>query len=314
MSDTLPLLIANAGSDDPACLAVLDGLRLPALQGLLAALPAPQRAPLPDDALDTPLERAEAELRGLAPGPGGIPWGAWHAARHGLATGTDQAWAVATPCHWEIGAGQVTLQDPAALRLTRAEADALAAAMAPYLAEDGLALHLLLPGTWLACGAPLRGLACASPARVQGEDLREHLPANPLLRRLQTEMQMLLYHHPVNSAREAQRQPVVNALWFSGAGPLPATAGAPPPEPQHVDTLTESAQRQDWHAWAQAWQRVDAEHCAPLLQRVRAGAAADLVLCGERASTRLAGAPRGTWSRLAAGWRTPALRTVLGAL
>ncbi len=312
MSDTIPLLIAHAGSDDPACLAVLGGLRLPALQGLLAALPPPQRTAQPEEALDTPLERAEAQALGLAPGPDGIPWGAWLAARNGYAAGAGQAWAVVTPCHWEIGTGQVTLQDPAALQLDRAEADALVAAMAPYFAEDGLALHVLQPETWLACGEPLRGLVCASPARVRGEDLRDFLPASPLLRRLQTEMQMLLYHHGVNTAREARQQQVVNALWFSGGGPAPT--GPEPPPPVRVDTLSASAQRQDWPAWAQAWQQVDATHCAPLLQRVRAGAAAQLVLCGPRACTRIAGAPRGAWSRLASGWRTPDVAALLGAL
>ena len=44
------------------------------------------------------------------------------------------------------------------------------------------------------------------------------------LRRLQNEMQMLLYRHPVNDARAAQRRLTVNSFWISGTGTLPSGA------------------------------------------------------------------------------------------
>ncbi|MGC3987058.1 MAG: hypothetical protein QM777_21250 [Pseudorhodoferax sp.] len=98
------------------------------------------------------------------------------------------------------------------------------ASMAPYLAEDGIVVDRWQDGRWLAHGAPFAGLATASPERVLGEEnLNAWLPASPLLRRLQNEMQMLLYTHPVNDAREARRQVTVNALWISGCGSWPAT-------------------------------------------------------------------------------------------
>jgi hypothetical protein len=34
------------------------------------------------------------------------------------------------------------------------------------------------------------------------------------LQRLQSEMQMLLYNHPVNNARDARRQISVNSFWL----------------------------------------------------------------------------------------------------
>ena len=125
---------------------------------------------------------------------------------------------------------------------------------------------------------------------------------------------MLLYHHPVNTEREERGQPVVNAFWVSGGGMLPASAAAPGPAPVLVQELAHSAQRHDWPAWAQAWQRVDAAHCGPLLQAMRQGRPVALTLCGQRASAHLAGPRSGAWARLAARWRAPRLATLLGTL
>jgi hypothetical protein len=50
-------------------------------------------------------------------------------------------------------------------------------------------------------------------AMPQGRDARE-------LRRLMTELQMLLHEHPVNVARLRRGVPEVNAVWFHGAGEI----------------------------------------------------------------------------------------------
>jgi hypothetical protein len=47
------------------------------------------------------------------------------------------------------------------------------------------------------------------------------------LRRLQNEMQMLLYTHPVNERRIARGLPAVNSFWISGTGRESALLGAP---------------------------------------------------------------------------------------
>ena len=58
------------------------------------------------------------------------------------------------------------------------------------------------------------------PLELAGADVDPNLPArgwHPLL----TEIQMALYDHPVNTAREARGAPVVNSVWFWGGGALP---------------------------------------------------------------------------------------------
>jgi hypothetical protein len=41
-------------------------------------------------------------------------------------------------------------------------------------------------------------------------------------RRLFSELQILLYHHPINQRRQMEHKPLINSLWFWGEGTLPA--------------------------------------------------------------------------------------------
>ncbi|WP_326533156.1 phosphoglycerate mutase [Pseudorhodoferax sp.] len=306
------LLILAAASAAPGCRGALAALQLPALSALLAELTPAPLARLPDDALDTPAERALAQAQGLAGDDGRLPWAAAAAVAAGLPPAQD--WAFLTPCHLEVGMNQVRLTDPAQLALPADQAEALMASMAPYLAEDGIVAERWQNGRWLAHGEPFRGLATASPERVLGEDnLNAWLPANPLLRRLQNEMQMLLYTHPVNDAREAQRLVTVNALWISGCGSWPAVPPRPPAV-QVVDALRDSARLGDWAGWSAAWQRIDATACAALLQRLRAGEPVALTLCGPQGSRRFDGRPRAALARWLSRWRQPRTDQLLEGL
>lgn len=313
MLDTAPLLISHAGSASPACLVVLRALQLPQLSALLAELTPGPIERLPDEAFDTPDERAAARAQGLPAQDGRAPWAALYARRAGLAP-HDAAWAWLTPCHFDVGMSEVRLSNPDGLPLPADQAQALTTSMAAYFAEDGIALHGFADGRWLAHGEVFRDLVTASPARVAGQDLNPWMPASPLLRRLLNEMEMLLYTHPVNAERQAQGHAPVNALWISGAGALPAGARAEAPAMNAVLDLAASARHEDWQAWGQAWREVDARHCAPLLARLRAGQDAALTLCGERSLQTWQRAPRSALSRLTGLWRKPQLAAVLGAL
>lgn len=60
----------------------------------------------------------------------------------------------------------------------------------------------------------LHKVSDAAPDALAGQDVADHLPDDPRLKRLQAELQMLLYHHPVNNAREAQGLSPINAIWM----------------------------------------------------------------------------------------------------
>ena len=357
------LLIPFANCTAVECQQALATLKLPNLERLLRQLPLAHTDTADESTLSPPHERALAAAYGItmpnsastAWPDGQTPWGAWHAMQagyphspvsNGMAGKADapaqpqrtsepavDAWAVITPCHWTVQTRHITMTHPRALNLKEEESRALLAAMQPYFAEDGIALMYDTPTRWLARDAVFAGLATASPYRVVGSHVDDWLPkAAPakLLRRLQNEMQMLLYTHPLTDARAARGLPAVNSFWVSGTGALPpgfvhsAKAmtlaspgkeefGKPAQHPlqdisqtgiqkgQHIaaqnsmpvtipNTLRDAAIRDDWPAWAQAWQQIDSNECAALLQAIDARndakttveSSATLTLCGVR--------------------------------
>jgi hypothetical protein len=118
-----------------------------------------------------------------------------------------------------------------------------------------------------------------------------------LVRRLQNEMQMLLYTHPVNDSRNQQGLLPVNSFWLHGSGELPALPKPPvgTSAPQVTIDLREPALAEDWSSWAQAWQALDAGPVAALGAELAAGRPARLTLCGERQAQSWAAQPQPIW-------------------
>lgn len=274
------LLIPYAFCSSEGCAAALRTLKLPQLGKLLARL-----TPEPPDSgdefsLSPPHERALARILGLPVEDGLIPWAAWQARSF------EGDWAFITPCHWQVGSKHLVMR--AELPDFPAEESlALQSAMQPFFAEDGITLQFDQAQRWLARGDALQGLATASLDRVAGRHVERWMPhtgSATQLRRLQSEMQMLLYTHPVNEARSRRGVPTVNSFWISGTGALPAPMPTPPPAHDLVrdSTLRDAALNEDWDAWAQAWQALDATSCAALLAAMARGERGQLTLCGER--------------------------------
>jgi hypothetical protein len=269
----------------------------PNLRALLAAMAPAERMECGEDDPSTPFELALAQAHGLPGAPGQIPWAAFQTGTQGLPC------AFITLCHWQVGADHVRLSPPEDLALDEESAGALLAAMAPYFLEDGITLApYKSPGSWLATGEVFRGLRSISMDTLPGRHLTRSLldgagtPA-ATLRRLQNEMQMLLYTHPVNEARQQQGLAPVNSFWVSGAGVLEQPVPAAP----HVrveSRLQAPAQGGDAAAHAEAWRVVDIDTCASLLGVLRAGGQARLTLCGDRAAQSFEAADTGAWSRI----------------
>ena len=250
--------------------------------------------------LSPPHERVLAAALGLPTAPDGlIPWAALSAEQAGMARG--EAWAFITPCHWAMGREHATLTDPAGLALTAAEAQTLQTAMQPYFDTEGITLHTTTPGRWLAEGEVFRTLPTASLDRVLGRNVDAWLPDKTTagsLRRLQNEMQMLLYTHPLNDTRSTHRQRTVNSFWISGSGALPATMAAQEATPTTPRTLAQAVFTDDWAAYAAAWTALDAGEVAQLLARQKAGEVVQLTLCGDSHAQTFASAPTGVFSRI----------------
>lgn len=311
------LLIPFASAlSEPAAQALRE-VGLPTLARLLALL-----APLPMDAgdeatLSPPHERALAHARGWRGRDGAWPFAAHAAQADGIAVG-DAAWGLATPVHWHVGRDHVVLSDPDALNLGEAESRALFDAARGLFESEGLRIEWGAPTRWYLAHDSLDDLACASPDRVIARPIEPWLRPEPgsearsrLVRRLQSELQMLLYPHPVNEAREQRGELPVNSFWLSGCGRFqPSREDAP----RVLDALRAPLLADDWSGWVQAWRALDGTELAHLLEAAQSGAPVSLTLCGERSAQRFESAPRSMWRRLAARWRTVEPRTVLETL
>ncbi len=297
------LVLPFAACDTEAWWPTVQALPAQALPQLRALLQGMQPvAEVHGDArsLTPPHERLLAEALGWhGCADGLLPWAAEAARQAGHAGKGPWGWV--TLCHWAMGREHATLSDPQALALDEAESRQLMAAMQPFFEEDGIRLHYLQPLRWLAEGEPL-AQATASLDRVLGRNVDPWLPSARdarVLRRLQNEMQMLLYTHPVNEARQQQRQLTVNSLWFSGTGALPSAHGtAGPADLLLARSLAGAALADDWKAYAQAWQTIDGTLLKDLLLQQQAGQTVRLSLCGERGSLTLETAPGGLLARL----------------
>ena len=287
------LIIPYAASHTFTGPEVWAGLQLPHLQALLSQL---QRQQVQQDPIPTPLhlphERLQAQALGWHPEATALPWAAWHLAQKGLPSDRPQAWM--TPCHWQIGMDQVVMADPEHLRLSDDESQQLLQAMQPFLREDGLQVSWHNALLWHVQGDLLADLPTASLDRVIGQNVKHWMPEHPAarpLQRLQSEMQMLLYNHPVNDARDARRQHTVNAFWLHGAGTLPATTPAAAVPVTVSDKLRASALKGDVQAWRQAWQALDATAVAQALQHLQSKGQMTLSLCSEHAAHTYTAAP-----------------------
>jgi hypothetical protein len=278
MSDNTHLLILGAAPPRLEGAAPLPAP--PNLARLLQAMALESTLECPEDSPSMPWEVALARLQGLPAEPGLIPW----AASETATTGTPCAWL--RPSFWQVGADHVMPADPDNLQLEEADSRALLAAMAPYFAEDGIELQYRTPTRWLATGETFRGLSTISLDRVVGRRITPSVfdgstAAGAKLRRLQNEMQMLLYTNTVNEERQARDLLPVNSFWITGAGVLDAL----PPAPAGVaveSRLHRSTIDMDPAAHAKAWAAIDGSTIVQLLAQVQSGNDARLTLCGER--------------------------------
>ena len=320
------LLVPFASDLTEACRHVLADLALPNLERTLALLAPAARDEADEYSYSPPHERALAAARGWHGGDGALPFAAHAAAFDGI--GVDRvpavAWALLTPAHWQLGRDHVTLLDPAELALETDESRALFDSFRPLLESEGFVAEWGSASRWYAARADLDGLATASPDRVIGRsvdlwlqppkrgDTPLQVVARSVVRRLQSEAQLLFHTHPVNEAREERGALAVNSFWLSGCGFAQAVEAS---DVNVVDVLLRAPLLgADWAAWADAWRALDAGPIAALLAAVRAGAPASLTLCGERTAARFETRPRGLVQKLQGAWRRSEPHRVLAAL
>jgi hypothetical protein len=136
----------------------------------------------------------------------------------------EDCWARTDPVHLRLMRDRLIVVPSAAFSLSREEAEALIEALNGHFA-DRLSLKAVEPERWCARLDRHFAFDAASALDVAGRDvdltLRIGGDAGRRWGTLLNEVQMLLHAHPVNLAREARGEPVVNSLWLWGVGAAP---------------------------------------------------------------------------------------------
>ena len=208
----------------------LNKLKVPHLKNILKLAQPVRLTKFSHETLNTPAELATAKAMDWPLLDGQLPFAALKAAQLGLTSPSNMpggSWAFITLCSWHVQHGQVTFSgDAQGLGVSRAQAEQALQDMRPYFEEDSI--HIishpqLNPGQWLAYSTHFNGLPCASVERITGRVIddyligtgksADHISARPL-RRLQNEMQMLLYQHAINE----QSATPINSFWISDCG------------------------------------------------------------------------------------------------
>jgi hypothetical protein len=315
------LLIPSASALSTEVVQLLPGLALPNLTRLLGRLSAGERDEADEYTMSPPHERALAAAWRWQGGDGLYPFGALAAEADGIDVG-EAAWGLVTPSHWHVGRDHVSMADPEALALDEAGSRACFEAVRELFEGEGCRWEWGAPDRWYAAHPDFATLPTASLDRVIGRNVDHWLggggdPAarasRNWIRRLQSEVQLLLYPHAINEAREARGELAVNTFWLSGCGRR---------QPADVASVTVDATLRrplldgDSLGWTTAWSALDAGAIAQLAQAAdRADGEVTLTLCGERSAQRYERTPRSLWQRLrAATAPAPAVPAILAAL
>ncbi|MEJ2767978.1 regulator [Mycetohabitans sp. B46] len=137
----------------------------------------------------------------------------------------DAVWACVEPVHVQVAHDHLVLIEPATLQLSTDDAVALLAVARPLIEALGVEVAAPTPLRWYLSGEPLGSLASAAPLRAAGRNIEIWLPHEAHTGRrprtwmkLQNEVQMAWFEHPVNQAREARGLPAANSIWLHAQG------------------------------------------------------------------------------------------------
>jgi hypothetical protein len=255
-------------------------------------------------------------------------------------------WFVLQPTHIHIARDHLVLTDLRQLALDAPEARALFDAAAPLFAEVGKTLLYGSPDTWFMRADEWPNLRTATPDAASGRNIDIWMPqgeGDRAWRKLQNEIQMHWFSHPLNEQREALGLKPVNSLWLWGGAAQHATL-LPPTDAYDtvfnlsgwsrlfetfaataqssasvsdviqskgtrgllmLDALTEPGLTNEWGYWLERIETLEQDWFVPLLAALRSGQLRSLrlILSGQDRIAEYAS----TRNTLRKFWITPSL-------
>lgn len=219
-------------------------------------------------------------------------------------------WFVLQPVHIHIARDHLVLTDPKQLLLTEAESRALFDIASPLFVEHGKTLMYGNEGTWFVRGDEWADLQTATTDAAAGHNIDIWMPKGPGerdWRKVQNEVQMHWFSHPLNQEREARGEKPVNSLWLWGGSSISRTTASSPYAAafnlhnwllafsqlvrRHdiidnanqlgtargerallvLDALLEPALAGDWGGWLYRMRHLETTWFAPILEHLKSG-------------------------------------------
>ncbi|WP_038487039.1 hypothetical protein [Collimonas arenae] len=231
------------------------------------------------------------------------------AAMRALSLPVEQGnWFMLHPAHIHIARDHLVLTDIRQIDLSEVDARELFDAAAPLFAEVGRELLYGDANTWFMRADGWHGLLTSTPDATCGHNIDIWMPQGEGARdwrKLQNEVQMLWFAHPLNERRQIQGKQAVNSLWLWGGAP--ATVSSPgqrevfnlpdgfrglgqyartvlanasaadviAARPENglltLDLLIQPALTGEWSSWLEQLQTLESNWFAPLLQAMQQG-------------------------------------------
>lgn len=171
---------------------------------------------------ESPLEALICQQFGLQNTPD-FPIAAICAAVDGLDL-ADAYWLRADPVHLVLQRDCFSLHEAVPLPIDVAHAKTMVASLNQHFNQDGLTFLIGHSGAWYLRTEKNLDIKTSLPSVAAGKNIHQFMPqglaASKWLAVL-NEVQMLLFEHPANVARESLGQPAVNSVWLSAGGKMP---------------------------------------------------------------------------------------------
>ncbi|MES2500876.1 MAG: hypothetical protein V4570_10075 [Pseudomonadota bacterium] len=133
-------------------------------------------------------------------------------------------WMYAAPIHLVLQRDNFSLAEPVPLILEQSEIDLLTKDLNAHFASDNKQFFWH-DGQWFLRLQQHPQINTTHPKLVVNKNITPFLPTGEgamAWASFQNEVQMLLFLHPINAARELKRLSVVNSMWCFGGGQIDA--------------------------------------------------------------------------------------------
>lgn len=133
---------------------------------------------------------------------------------------THAFWMYAAPVNMQLGRDSYFLTDPELIMIKEEESVALVESLNAHFAGLGYYFYVK-DNVWFLGLDNDPQITATHIKQVTNQDIANYLPQGEgalVWNKLQNEIQMLLFSHPINQIRESKGLPMINSLWCYGLG------------------------------------------------------------------------------------------------